>query len=332
MATQVLFPYEVLSTDPALQLSSATVDGEPAPILPREHHVDLYEMDRNWHVARAQARVEVSAEELERVGATEPKVVLTLACGPTNLRATVPTRAHRRIPIWTGEVEMPRVMLHTRGELYATVTATVDGTPDRWLGRSRSWMVDLVVPKIPEIAGGQIPVKWRDFTTAEQGEDPIDPTLHSEVSYMDLEAADGPIIYLNDRVLGLRRLLDERTGRSRLERSVREVSLDLIAQPAIIAMGNAALVAARGLEEDGEPRWPTESWQRGVLETILPLMYPDREPEAALRTAVRALEEVDDAVDVQQRLQAAAGRSIRSTKHTLGVMKALELQDEEEDR
>jgi hypothetical protein len=326
MATTTLFPYLVLDTDPTLRLSNPTVDGRPAALLPHENRVDLSELADGWREARVNARVQVPVEELETMGVRQYEVVLTLHCRPTNLRSAVALEPSggERSGQWTGSLELPRTMIRDRAFIYATVTATVNEVPHRWLGRSREVSVDLHPPRIPEITGGQVPVIWRDFSKSDEGQNPIDPSLHDEMSFVDMSLPDGPVIYLNERVPGLRRLLDVRTGRTRSERAVRETALDLVATPAIVSMANAALAAAGPPEEGGEAQWPGGDWQRDVLRTVLPLMYPERDPDAALALAVRALMSGEEAQDIQSRLFGAASRLVKATHHVRGVIKTLE--------
>ncbi|MGY1640834.1 hypothetical protein ACI782_06825 [Geodermatophilus sp. SYSU D00703] len=326
MTPTTLFPYPVLETEPTLRLSNPTVDGQPTPLLAREGHLDLSEVKAGWKEARVHARVQVPVEELEAIGVHHYEVVLTLHCGPTNLRSTVTLEPSggTRTGQWTGALDIPRMMIRERAAIYATVTGTVADVPHRWLGRSRDVSVDLHPPRIPEISGGQVPVMWRDFSQTGEGQNPIDPSLHDEVSFVDMSLPEGPVLYLNDRVPGLRRLLDERTGRTYAERAVREMALDLVAVPSIVSMANVALAAAGPPEEGGEPQWPDSDWQRDVLRSVLPLMYPDREADAALSVAVRALTSTDDAQDVQSRLLGAASRLSKATHHVRGVIKHLE--------
>src|SRR5262249_34288434 len=153
-------------------------------------------------------------------------------------------------------VELNRFLLAGRGELYATVAGTVAGERDRWLGRTAVYQIDLSPPHMPDVsAGGELPVVWRDFGPAGGDQDPNAPALPDEVAYLDLNNSKGPTIYLNDKP-ELRRLLDDRTGRSALERSTRDLVFDMIAQSALIAMFNAALAAAIEIAEDGVPQLP----------------------------------------------------------------------------
>jgi hypothetical protein len=331
MPTETLFPYKTFDVEPTLHLSSPVVDGEPAPLLPREGRVSLHDLPADWKLAKLQVRATIPPDAMGSIGARDPRAVLTVHCGPTNLRAVCALEASDGSGNWIGSVELARVHLHERAQLYVTVTGSIDGIGDRWLAMSKPWSVDLQPPRDIEISGGEIPCRWRDFAETENGENPIDPAFHSEISYVDLNALGGPVIYLNEGIEGLRRLLDQRPGRPRLGKAVRETTLDLIAQPALVAMGNAALAAAIPDGSD-EVDWPGESWQRGVLESLLPLMYPDRDPSAALVTAVDAMAGGDGALDIQTRLQAAAGRSIKVTNHTLSVLTALEASDGEEAR
>jgi len=331
MATEALFPYKTLEVEPSLHLSSPTVDGAAEALLSREGRVSLHELPPGWKQARLQARATIPPDALEAIGARDFRAVLTVHCGPTNLRAVTALEAGDGAGNWVGAVELPHVHLYDRAEIYVTVTGSIDGIDNRWLARSKPWSVDVRPPREIEIAGGQIPCRWRDFTETPEGEAPIDPAFHGEISFVDLNAFGGPVIYLNEGIEGLRRLLDQRPGRPRLAKSVRETMLDLIAQPALVAMANSALVAAAG-DGSGEIDWPGESWQRGVLESLLPVMYPDRDPDAALETAVEAIVAGDGALDLQTRLQAAAGRSIKTAAHTVTVMRALESSDGEEIR
>lgn len=331
MPPTTLFPYQVLDTDPTLTLSGPTVDGLPAQLLPREGRVDLSALPVGWRTARVNARVQVPTEALKQIGVRQYEVVVTLHCAPTNIRVTVPLEPSGGDGRgqWTGGVELPSDLLRDRAVLSATVAGTVDGVAHRWLGRSREVAVDLCPPRMPEITGGQVPVVWRDFTIAEDGQNPIDASLHDEMSWLDMSLPDGPVIYLNERVDGLRRLLDVRTGRTRVERAVRDTALDLIAMPAIAAMANVALAAAAPPAGTADAQWPTADWQRDVLVTLLPLMYPDRDAEAALSVAARAIAGGDDAEDVQTRLLGAASRLVNGTRHVSGVVTALESLEEE---
>jgi hypothetical protein len=330
MPATTLFPYTVLENDPTLRLSAPTVDGRPAALLPRDNRVDLSELPEGWTEARVNVRVEVPVDELEALGVRQYDVIVTLHCGPTNLRASVSLERSgaEHSGQWTGSVELPRTMVRDRAVIYATVAGTVGEIPHRWLGKSREVKVDLHPPRVPEITGGQVPVVWRDFGQAAEGQNPIDPSLQDELSFVDMTPPDGPIIYLNERVAGLRRMLEMRTGRSRAERAVRETMLDLVAVPAIVSMVNAALAAAGPPDDGGEAQWPDLDWQRDVLRTLLPLMYPDREVDAALAIAVRALTNGEDAQDVQSRILGGASRLTKATSHVRGAIKALE--DEEE--
>lgn len=325
MVTETLFPYAVLSTAPTLRLSSPTVDGESAPLLSREGRVDLSELADGWNEARVNARVEVPVDELAELGVRKYEVVLTLHCGPTNLRSTVPLEPSggEGSGQWTGAIDLPRMVIRDRATIYATVTGTVDDVPHRWLGASPQISVDVHPPRVPEISGGQVPVEWRDFSETNENQNPIDPSLHDEMSFVDMSLPEGPIIYLNERVPELRRLLDMRTGRTRAERAIREMALDLVAVPAVVSMVNVALADAGPPDEGGEAQWPG-GWQGDVLKSLLPLMYPDREPDAALAVAVRGLTSGEDAQDAQSRLLAAAARLVKATPHVRGVIKQLE--------
>jgi hypothetical protein len=187
----------------------------------------------------------------------------------------------------------------------------------------RAAHIDLHPPWVPEITGGQMAVVWRDFSKTATGQNPIDPSLQDEMSFLDMSLPEGPVIYLNERVPGLRRLLDVRIGRTGIERAARETALDLVAVPAIVSLLNVALAAAGPLQEEEAAQWP-DGWERDVLRGLLPLMYPDRDPEVALGVALRALTSGEDAQDVQSRALGAASRLVKATNHMRGVITTLE--------
>jgi hypothetical protein len=327
----VVYPYEILETEPVLSLTHPRVDGKPAQILAREGAVDLFSLD-GWREARVNLRLQVPGDELKRLGVTDYAAFASVNCGPTNLRYSIPLERTGMTDQWVGELSLASSLLRDRAELYATVTGVADGTPDRFLGRSAAFRVFLSPPASPEISGGQMPVVWRDFSETPDGQNPIDPALHDEISYFDIGAQDGPVIYLNTRVSGLRRLLEERPGRSALERSVRDVVLDGIAQGGMMAMFSAAVTAVRANADEGRVEWPAADWQKGVLETLLPLVYPDREAEAGLQTAVESMDSGEDAEELQARLQAATLRYLKTTRHLVRMIKTLEsVADEEEE-
>ena len=106
-------------------------------------------------------------------------------------------------------------------------------------------------------------------------------------------------------------------------------ALDLVAVPAIMSMINVALATAGPLEDGGEAQWPDVDWQRDVLHRVLPLMYPDRDPDAALTVAVRTLAAGEDAQDVQSRLLGATSRLEKATQHVRGIINTMDAEEGE---
>ncbi|MCK9250719.1 MAG: hypothetical protein M0P31_17295 [Solirubrobacteraceae bacterium] len=324
MAGPAIFPYPTLAEAPILRLDQPEVDGEPAPLLNRDGVVDLSGLQGRWSTVRLQVVAEVPTDEIRLLPADEPEVVLTVHCAPTNLRTTTRlVRSADNEHAWEGTVELTRRTLRDQASLYATV----DDVANRWIGRTHPVAVHLRPPRDPRISGGHFPVKWRDFTVAAPGETPIPSRLKDEMSWVDVANVDGPIIYLNERVSGLRELLDDRTGRTRVERAARDTVLDLVATPAMVALLNAALSSVARSDADDPVQWPTETWQRDLLEAMLPRMYPDvSDSDAALAAATTPPLDHRDAGDLQSRVLSASHEFTRASAHAKTLARAFDYQ------
>jgi hypothetical protein len=90
-------------------------------------------------------------------------------------------------------------VIRDRAAIRATISGTVNDLPYRWLGHSPEVLVDLHPPWVPEITGGQMALVWRDFSKTVTGQNPIDPSLQDEMSFLDMSLPEGPVIYLNER-------------------------------------------------------------------------------------------------------------------------------------
>ena len=322
MTSHLLFPYDILDGSPNLVVSNPRLDGvRNGDLLRRDGVVELHAVEGPWYRARMHANVRLPEDRLKALAA-DHRVVCTLHCPSTNLRTGVVMEPDPGRPgSYSAEIELERTLLHKRARLEAVVAGTISGIEHRYLARSNSVDVRLEAVQGPEVSG-DLDIRWRRFDQAHEGLAALDPALHDQLSWLELDRAEGPRLWLNDHVDWLRRLLDERGGRSKLERAVRDAVFDGIATSATLAMFNAAVAAAYELDQDSEEPWPGE-WREAVLRTLLPLMYPDREPDDAIRQVMDSADPLG-VQDVQARAHAAVARLLRTNVNAGRAIAALE--------
>ncbi len=328
MTEELLYPYQVLGSIPRLTVSNPRLDGHPhGDLLPREGLVDLHSIEGPWIRVRLRASLQLPAERLAQV-TDEHHVVCTVHCPSTNLRyAVVMEPDPGRAGSYSAEVELERLLLHQRARVEAVVAGTVAGIEDRYLARSNPIDVHIASLRIPDISG-DLDIAWRHFDKEQEGLPALDAALHDQLSSLELDRPEGPRLWLNSSVTGLRRLLDERLGRPELEAAVRATVFDAIATSATMAMFGASVAAATELVEEDGPPWPGE-WQEEVLRSLLPLMYPEREVDDALEQVV---ENQDGAggKDVQMRAHGAVARLLKTNTNSKKAIKALEKQENDQ--
>jgi hypothetical protein len=328
MADALLYPYAVLDSEPRLTVSNARLDGQREPsLLARENLVDLHSIEGPWRRARLRAHVQLPADRLTDLidADDEHEVVLTVHCPSTNLRHAVAMEPDPGRPgSFSAEVELERALLHTRARIEAVAAGTVAGVEDRYLARSNAVDVQIAELRIPEISG-DLDIAWRPFDQEHESLPALPPGMHDQLSHLELDRpnGEGPRLWLNSSVNGLRRLLDERPGRSSVESAMRLAVFDGIATSAMLAMFNTAIAAAIALDDDdGEP-WPGD-WKEALLRSMLPHMHPERDVDDALRHALDNSRDSEGAVDVQERAHAAAARHLRTNVNARRAVKALE--------
>ncbi len=328
MPTEILYPYDTLGdARPLLTLANARVDAVAVDVLPREGHVDMYLAPAGWRRATLGVRVQTPAEQIDEIADRDVRVVVVVHCAATNLRTVVPLEAAgaERRGQYVGELELESIHLRGRTRIEAIVAATVAHVPDRYLGHSRPVVVDLEEPRSVEIGGGDVTLAWRRFDAPADEGVHIDPIFHDEPAWLDISDEDEAVLYLNEGVADLRRLLDDRPGRTALERAARDAVFDSIAVAATVAMFNAALQAAAHLAGDDEaPPWPAGTWAPGVLRALLGSMYPSVGPDEALTAALGDRDDPDGGAQLQALAHAAASHLLKSTRTAHRVVRALE--------
>ncbi len=325
MPPQLLYPYPVLDAEPSLAVSNPRLDGNPeASILPRENLVDLFSIEGPWKRVRLRANVQLPADHLEALidQALEHVVALTVHCAATNLRyAVIMQPDPGRSGSYSAEIELEHAVLAQRARIEAVVAGTVAGVEDRYLARTNVVDVQISELRIPDIAG-DLDIAWRRFDEPHEGLPALDPSMHDQLSDLELGRPNGgPRLWLNDTG-GYRRLLDQRHGRSPQDEAIRQTLFDGIATSAMQCMFNSAVADARALDEDEGDAWPRD-WRGQLLRALLPLMYPERDVEDALALVIQSTD-ADATMDVQQRAHRAVARHMKTQANAKLALKVLE--------
>lgn len=321
---QHYFPYPTLAEPLILAAEGQSVDGTTPPydLLSARRTINLSELRRGWRRVTIRLRLDLpTTGEMEVL--SEPKVVLAVNCRATNLRIGIPMQPGVRLGSYVGDLELEPGAFAKKASLRAIVSGTVNGVSHRYYAESDAWNIWLSAPEIPMLTG-DLQVSWADFT----GDDcpaTIDPAFRQHAFYVDV-TADPPVIYLNEGVPDLRRLFDESPRRSHVERALREAHFLSIASAGWLAMFNASL---GGIGQDGDSvLWPDVEWERQVLVTVLPKVYPDLASDDALRTAFEDDASPDGARLLQSRAMAAIQGILQSAPKIRRTIKTLESIDE----
>lgn len=299
-----VFAYPTLFGDIDLEVTSASVDGDPLPyarISKKQRTVALHDAGRaNWDHAALRVKAALPASELRDGPWTDIQCLAVLSEKVTNSRdstlLSLGGDGH-----WHGTIDLARARYQGRAALTLIAVGTVNDVVGRLIGSvTQAWIVDLASSK---------PVRQRDIEISEQ--DFRDGPLEwlrpfKEAPWIVDTSADIPTVYLNtNAVEGFTEILGA-TGRSDEERMVRDLVATQIAQDAWTAMFQSAI---NGLDsdDDGTPLMPSD-WRASVLKMMLPDVLPGRELTEALHEVSLRRADGYGWAGIQTGIQFAAGR------------------------
>ncbi|MFD7236840.1 hypothetical protein ACFWAT_16250 [Streptomyces syringium] len=201
----------------------------------------------------------------------------------------------------TGELYIHRCDLLDRASLTVHVVATVDGVPGRVIATSDvEWFVD-VIEAAPSLAR-ELDVKMVGFASGASR-----LQRFKDSPWLVDTTGRIPVVRVNTDFDGLGDLIGADGGNG-AEKTVRELLLTQMCSEVWTAVFHSA-VGDLEIEEDGAPLFP-HGWPGEVLREMLPDMYPDREPEDALREvhAARTGTSATGWGELQPRIHFAASR------------------------
>lgn len=318
----VYFPYPTLEESLILAADGQAVDGKAPPVdlLTVRRSIDLSGLPPGWRRATISFRLDLPLLKASHGLIDDIEVVVCVNCRATNLRTGQVMRPGARIGSYVADLEIEYGAFAKRATLKAVISGTIDGVPNRYFGESEEWNIWVSAPEIP-ILTGDLQVQWAEFENDEKCPQVIEKAFRKHAYYVDV-TADPPIIYLNDNMPDLRRLFDETPRRTATERALRDAHFATIASSGWLAMFNASL---GGIEEDGDAvTWPENEWQKQVLLTLLPRVYPDLAPDDAMRRAYEDDNSADGARLLQSRAMAAISSHLQEATKIRRTLRALE--------
>ncbi|MFJ9445078.1 hypothetical protein ACIRRH_24880 [Kitasatospora sp. NPDC101235] len=308
-----VYPYRRLTGNVSWRVDSAQLKAEGEPwedvetkyVSTVERVVALGpdEERPDWTEARLRLSAGLPAKALDPSGPWQDvKVVAVLAERATNTRTTVEFSSisedgRER----TAELYLHRCDLLDRASLTVHVVATVDGVPGRVIATSDlEWFVD-VIEVVPSLAR-ELDVKMVRF-----GSGASRLQRFKDSPWLVDTTGRIPAVRVNTDFDGLGDLIGVEGGNGP-EKTVRELLLAQMCSEVWTAVFHSA-VGDLEVEEDGSPVFP-HGWQGEVLREMLPDVYPDRDPEVALRAVHTARTGASAAGwgELQSRIHYAAAR------------------------
>ncbi|MFD8706692.1 hypothetical protein ACFV1W_29515 [Kitasatospora sp. NPDC059648] len=308
-----VYPYRRLTGNISWRVESAQLksEGEPwedveSKYLSTVERVVALGPDEDrpdWTQARLRLSASLPAKAVDSGGPWQHvKAVAVLTERATNTRTAVelsPVSNDGRER--SAELYLHRSDLLDRASLAVHVVATVDGIPGRVIATSDAeWFVD-VIEAAPSLAR-ELEVKLVGFSSGASR-----LQRFKDSPWLVDTTGRIPVVRVNTDFDGLGDLLGA-DGGTGAEKTVRELLLAQICSEVWTAVFHSA-VGDLEVEEDGTPLFP-HGWQGEVLRDMLPDIYPDREPEHALREvhAARTGASANGWGDLQTRIHFAASR------------------------
>ena len=287
-----LFPYEVLSNDLNLTIKLATFNRyentklieEPVSersINHEKHEIFLWaEEYGGWDFLSLLVEVTIPEVEIHKIK-NQIDVIAAVNCNKTNLRQTFILRKNKTYYKWSGTINLDKINYFGSVDLKCLLTGQALGRESRFFAESTPWKIYFDEAHSPPIKGA-IPIKWINFKIT--NEIPELRKYAYETHYLAIEDTI-PTLYLNSGFEGLPELFSEDNRPKGFHLALSETTSSSIAKSVWMAMFQTALSGIRRYEDEDEFDWPDITWQKNILQQLLPHIYSDLKNEAALQKA-----------------------------------------------
>lgn len=301
---------------------------------------DATDPDREWEALSFKLHASLPEDELARIlpptsdPADDAALIVSLSCKSTKFRHGV------RLD-WAGEGSWHGAATLRRADveggirlrpLLVRATAVPAGEEDGSGANAQEpgmvigmgYPVSLHVDEHRSIVDTPIDVKWDRFSRSsndwrrEHDSDVYHLEPHGEV----------PTLWVNEDIGGLRALLGSETDEGP-EAALRDTTAVMIAQSVWIQLAVAAFAAVDFDESTGEAELPDGTWQRDVVTTLLPRMYPGNDEDEQLRLLASDFDDPAGVQTVMGRVGTAVQDLVRSYRYVEFALRAHETLQEE---
>lgn len=303
---------------------------------------NVVETDPPWGTLGFKMHASLPEQELKRVlpdtsdPAEDLTLLVSLACKKAKYRHGV-TLEWTGDGTWVGDVSLRKQDVQGTVRLRPMlVRSTALPSPKGDGGTSGSPVepgmmvamgdpISLYVDEPQNLFDTPIEVRWDVFATSENS---WRKAHKSDVFHLEPHGTL-PTLTINEGIEGLRRLLDSEGGDGP-DAALRDITAVSIAQSVWLQLAVVAFGAVDFDEDTGEAELPTEAWQRDVVETLLPRMYPGPDEEQKLSSLGGDLNDRDGIKTVMERAGSAVQDLIRTYRYVESALRARESLREEE--
>lgn len=184
--------------------------------------------------------------------------------------------------------------------------------------------VSLHVDEHRSIIDTPIDVKWDRFSRSANDW----RRDHDSDVYHLVPQGDVPTLWVNEDIGGLRALLGSETDEGP-EAALRDTTAVMIAQSVWIQLAVAAFAAVDFDASTGEAELPSGGWQRDVVTTLLPRMYPGNDEDEQLRLLASDFDDPDGVQTLMARAGTAVQDLVRTYRYVEFALRAHETLQEE---
>jgi len=318
--TTALFPYDTLSggEPPTLTIAAIRLDGTARTQLINKEAsaVHLYEDTKPWN--RAELDLELTSDpavvrEFESKHGPISAVVVA-NCLPTNARQPLPLARSDVDPgRWSGILELDRDNLRGRVALVTTLTAAVNGVPQRPVATASGWTIHVDEPESLRLKG-TLKVKWLNFKNSDA---PLPAKDYPTSTHVLAFTGGVPELWLNSGFEGLEPLLKDRKDRRGADKGLHDFQRTGIARSVWMALISDSLAAIRvdtADDEYAETDWPEIPWQAEILKKVLPEVAPGKSDRELLRLAVEEWRQHPGAEEFLSRAEAVVGDLVKANE------------------
>jgi hypothetical protein len=278
MPKQTALPYVYAEDELSLYVVDAQLDdtdheGRIALDKRRVALEDLEDWDTATFLVEVEAPDDIAERLLPQDERSDPpwEIALVVFCSEAKWRKQFPLE-RKNGSGWRGQIEVSRNNIRGALDLQAFLVRTDDREEpvgkyahrsNVRLASSQEWKIYFDESQSPP--GGYLPTVWKDFSEDEELQPKSEQIYHLDFS------RNPPVLYLNNSITGLERIL-ENQGTTGLSPAVRDTLYDSIAQSVWMSLGMNAFLSAYNDEGEEEA---LSDWEQSVFDRFRKRLMDD---------------------------------------------------------